>query len=354
MKAKVTIQDIADALEISRNTVSKALNNGEGIAAATRDRILAKAAEMGYRQFSFMQTLSATGLQPPTVEPLPGSSGEIALLTTTQFSDSHFAVTMIDRLRRELAQFGYSLMSYYVSRENITQKQLPYPLPKGNTKAFICFEMFEWDYCDMLCAIDYPMLFVDGPSRHNGRRLQADQLIMENIGELTRLIGGLIRQGVQKFGFIGDFDHCQSFFERCIAVRNSLAITGQPFISDFIIKENHPINICHAVSSLRELPDCFVCASDEIAISLIRILNKLGKSVPEDVLVCGFDDSVDSRTVTPPLTTVHIHTQIMAFSAAQLLISRIKNPDLDFRTVYTQTDLVLRDSTRIGKEDAAQ
>ncbi len=47
MKAKVTIQDIADALEISRNTVSKALNNGEGIAAATRDRILAKAAEMG-------------------------------------------------------------------------------------------------------------------------------------------------------------------------------------------------------------------------------------------------------------------------------------------------------------------
>lgn len=353
MTAKVTIQDIADALNISRNTVSKALNNSDGIAAATRDRILAKAAEMGYRQFSFMQTLSAVGRETQTAEPLPGSSGDIALLTTVQFSDSHFAVTMVDRLRRELAQFGYSLTGYYVSRENLAQKQLPYPLPRENTQAFICFELFDWDYCDMLCAIDRPILFVDGPSKHSGRKLQADQIIMDNMGELTRLIDGLVKQGVQNFGFVGDFDHCQSFFERYAALYSALAMAALPLRSEYVIRENHPINIYYAVSSLQELPKCFVCANDEIAISLIRILGKLGKSVPKDVLVCGFDDSAASRTVEPSLTTVHVHTQIMAFSAAQLLISRIKNPDLDFRTVYTQTDLVPRDSTRIEKEDSA-
>ena len=40
MKEKVTIQDIADALGVSRNTVSKAINNSEGLAVTTRDKIL--------------------------------------------------------------------------------------------------------------------------------------------------------------------------------------------------------------------------------------------------------------------------------------------------------------------------
>ena len=46
MKKKVTIQDIADALGISRNTVSKAINNSEGLADATREKILQKAVEI--------------------------------------------------------------------------------------------------------------------------------------------------------------------------------------------------------------------------------------------------------------------------------------------------------------------
>ena len=47
----------------------------------------------------------------------------------------------------------------------------------------------------------------------------------------------------------------------------------------------------------------------------------------------------------PQLTTVHIHTQIMAFSAVHLLMTRIKQPSLDFRTIYTETDLIWRPST---------
>ena len=49
---RITIQDIADELGVSRNTVSKAINNADGLAEATRKRILQKATEMGYKQFS--------------------------------------------------------------------------------------------------------------------------------------------------------------------------------------------------------------------------------------------------------------------------------------------------------------
>ena len=62
---KITIQDIADELGISRNTVSKAINNAEGLADATRERILQKAVEMGYKQFSYVSTLAAAAASRP-------------------------------------------------------------------------------------------------------------------------------------------------------------------------------------------------------------------------------------------------------------------------------------------------
>ncbi len=51
--------------------------------------------------------------------------------------------------------------------------------------------------------------------------------------------------------------------------------------------------------------------------------------------------------MTPSLTTVHNHIQIMAIAAMQLQISWIENPDLDCRIVHTETELIYRDSTRI-------
>ena len=54
MSTKVTIQDIANELQLSRNTVSKAINNTGVLADATREKILRKAAEMGYKQFSYL------------------------------------------------------------------------------------------------------------------------------------------------------------------------------------------------------------------------------------------------------------------------------------------------------------
>ena len=57
MAGRVTIQDIADALGLSRNTVSKAINNTGILAEATKEKILKKAIEMGYKQFSYATSL---------------------------------------------------------------------------------------------------------------------------------------------------------------------------------------------------------------------------------------------------------------------------------------------------------
>ena len=65
MEKKITIQDIADALGLSRNTVSKALNNTGVLAEDTRQKILEKAAEMGYRRVIYIS------------DPSPAEKGEV-------------------------------------------------------------------------------------------------------------------------------------------------------------------------------------------------------------------------------------------------------------------------------------
>ena len=96
---------------------------------------------------------------------------------------------------------------------------------------------------------------------------------------------------------------------------------------------------------MAELPDVFICANDFIAFDAMQVFKLLGIAVPKDVYLFGFDDSPESRLVTPTLSTVHIHSQIMGYSATQLLISRINEPSLNFRTVHTESTLILREST---------
>ena len=94
------------------------------------------------------------------------------------------------------------------------------------------------------------------------------------------------------------------------------------------------------------LPEVFVCANDFNAIDLMRALSMLDIRMPDDILVMGFDDSSESRIITPSLSTVHIHSQTMGHVAVRMLLSRIKEPNLYYRIVHTETTLILRDSTR--------
>ena len=343
---KVTLQDIADELNISRNTVSKAINNSDGIAAPTREKILQKAVEMGYKQFSYVSSI----LGSDNTASLPASQqylGEIALMTGTFLTQSHFASTMLDKFQREISQAGYTMNTHRVTKENIHTMSLPYTFRKDLVKAVICIEVFDYNYGTMLCDLDVPVLFVDGPVKKDGCYLPADQLYMDNTTEITRFVNVMLAAGKNRIGFVGNYNHCQSFYERYTAFRMAMLMADVPVDERYVFCSNRVGEIIESISELEELPDVFVCANDFIAGDLIRDLFSIGKSVPEDVMILGFDNSPESRMIRPSLSTVHIHTQVMAISAMQLLISRRHEPSLDSRIVHTETELIIRDSTRL-------
>ncbi|MBQ6348246.1 MAG: LacI family DNA-binding transcriptional regulator [Clostridia bacterium] len=339
---KVTIQDIADELGVSRNTVSKAINNADGLAEATRERILQKAIEMGYKQFSYIK--EQTRVSPEQEAP---GKGEIALLIGDAIDGSHFASLMLDKLKKELSQWGFTLITHRVERENFLCRTLPFTFNVKQARAVICIEMFDRAYDEMVCTLGLPVLFVDGPHKRDGIDLPADQLYMDNTTAITRFVNDMLVRGKRRIGFIGDYEHCQSFFERYTAFRCAMLMAGVPVDERFCLKILNPEQLTNALVAMKEFPEVFICANDFVADDAIYALRKLGKSVPEDVLFCGYDDSPQSRIMTPSLTTVHIHTQIMAVTAMQLLLSRIEQPSLDYRTVHTETELIYRDSTKL-------
>ena len=339
---KVTIQDIADELGISRNTVSKAINNADGLAEATRAKILQKAAEMGYKQFSYINILTRSAANQEKRD-----KGEIALFCGNVIAPAHFASLMLDKLKMELFQIGYTLNVHRVEPDNYLNRSLPVTFSPERTVAIVCVEMFDRAYDEMICSLDIPVLFVDGPNKLDGFDLPADQLYMDNTTAITRFVNDMLARGRRRIGFIGDYEHCQSFFERYTAFRSAMLMADVPVDERFCLKTINQEHLTTLLTGLTEYPDVFICANDFVADDAIYILRKLGMSIPEDILFCGFDDSPNSRIMTPSLTTVHIHTQIMAISAMQLLISRLENPGLNFRVVHTETELIYRDSTRL-------
>ena len=115
MATKVTIQDIANELQLSRNTVSKAINNTGVLADATREKILRKAAEMGYKQFAYLPLFQEDAAK--TAEPsiLPSGKREIAMLTTQFLSSSHFSSMMLDRFQSEIDHLHSGMTIHRIS-----------------------------------------------------------------------------------------------------------------------------------------------------------------------------------------------------------------------------------------------
>lgn len=350
MSRKVTLQDIADELGVSRNTVSKAINNTGVLAEATREKVLKKVIEMGYKQFSYANNVA--DIHDPSAAILQNKpAGEVALLTGGLLTNSHFASTMLDKFQYEISLQGYSLSMHRVNSIAISTLTLPVTLNLTNVKGIVCIEMFDSAYCQMICQLGLPVLMIDAPVSSYWKPLGADILLMDNTSNIFTIVNDLKKRDIRKIGFVGQATHCRSFFERFMGFRDAMYINRMEIDDRFCLTEVHSHGenyreyLTTAIKNLPELPELFICANDFVAMDVLASFDELNISCPGDVKLIGFDDSMESKLITPRLSTCHIHSQVMGYSAANLIISRIKQPDLNNRIVYTETDLIYRESS---------
>lgn len=342
---KVTIQNIADALGMSRNTVSKALNNTGILAEATKSKIIQKAIDMGYKQFTYINV--------PYIPTDISKNKEIALFTRSMPNSSHFGSDLLSGFEEKISNLGYRLSMYVIRDNELLSSSLPFNFNPESIDGIICIEMFDKNYSETICKLNIPTLFIDSFSNHGETKLNADILLMENYNAIYNITKTLINHNNTNIGFVGDIHHCQSFYERwqgyCSALLDS-GITINPKNSILVHENNtEPYNnpewLSNKIMQLPVFPHALICANDFIAINVIKALKHNNISIPNDILVCGFDDSKESKIIEPHLTTVNIPSYEMGDIAANLLLSRIENPSIPFRTMHVRTSAKFREST---------
>jgi DNA-binding LacI/PurR family transcriptional regulator len=90
--------------------------------------------------------------------------------------------------------------------------------------------------------------------------------------------------------------------------------------------------------------DAVFAASDLMAAGALHALRRLGRRVPDDVAVIGFDDAPSAQQTDPRLSTIRQPVDAMAVRLVRELMAQIANPDRDPAQVVLDTELVLRNS----------
>lgn len=338
-KKRVTMQDIADACGLSRNTVSKVFNGRGAVPQATRELITRTAEEMGYG--APLESVSASR-QP---------QGCIAMLTCNLPRDAHFGTFLLSTFTDQISRAGYALKIFEISAEETRLKKLPPFFDREQVTGILCIEIFDTDYLAMVCGLGIPTIVIDGPRHAVSTLMSCDFVSMDNIAAEITVVTRLVEMGARRIGFVGDREHCCSFYERWFGYSIGLRDAGLPLDEKLYILAPDSAAYADAdwlirqITQMPGLPDAFVCANDFLGIHMMSALKKMGLSIPKDIMVTGFDGTSQSALVDPPLTTVAIPGNDIGRIAANLLLYRLGNPELPFVWTRVKTTPEWREST---------
>lgn len=339
---RVTIQDIADACGLSRNTISKIFNGRGAVPEATKAFVLAKAREMGYLQ----------ALQ-PVPAPAPAAAGRnIALLTHSKPSLHNFGSLFITNFTDQICRSGYNLKIFEIGDEEYAQKVLPPHYVPEDISAIIMIELFDREYTRMVCSLGLPVLLVDSYADAYNDLLECDLVYMENYASTIAMTRRMIEAGARSLGFVGDVNHCGSFRERWNGFRSAMVDANLPIDTSLCIlaDDSEPYGevdwMLASLQALPRIPDGFVCCNDFIAIRTMQALRAMGLSVPEDVMITGFDGTNEAALVNPSVTTARIPCAEIGRLAADMLMEHIVHPGRPCQTAYVRTTPIWRESTR--------
>ena len=157
-----------------------------------------------------------------------------------------------------------------------------------------------------------PLVFFDFPLLESAPRGSYDIILPESEMAVKYYCMQLIREaGCKTFGFVGDYRHCRSFYERFTGMREALFLSGLPVDLQYSILEDDasgytPERLSEMLDQLPGLPDCFVTANDSIAINLIAALKSKKIHIPKDVKVVGFDNNPKAKNLNPQLTSFNV------------------------------------------------
>lgn len=333
---KVTLQDIAEVIGVSKNTVSKALRGAEGVSAEMRNRILETAMKMGYKK----------------IKDIPNKILNVTILCREDFLvESTFWSNVLYGIENAARNNNLKLSITGIDEEGEENLSIPSTITKDTTNGIIIVGTLNDEFIKKIKATKIPFVAVDYYS--NG--IDCDYINTANENGMYKAVKYLYDNGHRKIGFIGNNEWAFSFRERYYAYVRTMEDLDLSIDEDYVWLDinlkgaeffKDPDYFKRKITVAEKFPTGWVCANDKIALAFMRSLEDLGVKVPDDVSIVGFDNIEMSAYSHPALTTVDIPKSSLGEKAVNQLLYRMNNLDKPYEDIRLYTKLVVRNSVK--------
>lgn len=316
MAKKPKLKDVAKRAGVSPTTASFVLNDkADDIAAATKERVLAAARELGYRP-----NILAASLRKQTSDTIGFISDEIA--TTPH------AGAMVQGAQDEAWNAGKLLVLVDTNRDEDIEARAIEALLSRQVDGIVYSAMFHQVVSVPEAALEVPVVLLDANSAdHSVSSVVPDDA--KGGYDATEL---LLKAGHRRIGFVENIEPIPAAEERLAGYRAALEAYGVSFDPGLVASGfSEPTGGYEAASILLDLeepPTALFCFNDRMAGGAIRRAHQLGLQVPDDLSVVGFDNQELVITqIDPPLSTVQLPHYEMGRWAVQRLLEQIDGDD---------------------------
>ncbi|WP_249436014.1 LacI family DNA-binding transcriptional regulator [Paenibacillus sp. Marseille-Q4541] len=341
-KPKITMQDIADHLQISKNSVSQALSGKDGVSEETRKLVIQTADALGYiytgsRKKSFDQESSYT------------NTGSIALVATDfAFSQRGFFGEIYLTVEQEVQRGGKKLLIQSISQQMMNEGTLPPFIEQKEVDGILILSHLSTEYMNKLIQTGIPAVLID----HHHPDVQADAILTNNRFSAYHVVKYLYELGHRKIGYIGNISFSPSYYERLEGYHLAHHDLGMEVHPEWIIKDalEDQEFIATRLRDLQHQPTAWFCVNDGLGFFVNSALYNQGYQVPTDISIVSFDNGQLSRLATPSTTTMAVDLTLFGKKAVRQLFWRIKNPESPYMEMLLPTVLLERDSTAAPRD----
>lgn len=335
---KVTMQDIADALNISRVTVSKAFNNQSGVSDSLRELIFEKARELGYAKVPYLAL--------EQMQQHEQLARTVSLIVSRPDS-AVFWTSIIHRMAQELLNYNINLMYTYVPSAYTKSFSLPSILTSanGSIDGVIVLNVYDSTILSMVNELSLPKVFLDTVPSLYRLQLNGDLILIEGYRTEYDITESLVQSGHTEIGFLGDIHYAQTNLERyrgyCACMQaHRLEIRPEQCLTGSIGIFSYGKELYAFLNSLAEWPTAFVCVSDFVAHFVKQYMDENPQRLPHPVVLTGFDNSEEYTNVAGHITTANVPTSLLGKRLALQLLFRTEHPDAPYELTFVRPSII--------------
>ena len=335
-KSKTTIHDIAEELNITASTVSRALNDHPRISDTTKKAVLKAAKKLNYQPNSLAAALRN------------GKSHIIGIIVPT--ADRAFFASVVRGIEEISNKANYKVMicqSYDIFDKEVMAVDALLNAQVDGIIVSLAKTTEKFDHFKRVQDKGIPLILFDRTTD----KLNVSQVVIDDYMGAYKTVEHLIQQGCKRVAHFTSAMKISIYKERLRGYKEALENYNIPFREELVVESNLQLEdgreSMKQLLRLKELPDAVFSASDYGAMGAMQVLKENDYKIPDQIALAGFSNEPFTSFTDPPLTSVDQLSIVMGNVTAEVFFEQIAAVNKKFipQTITLKPELIIRKSS---------